>query len=183
MSIDGSNQSQLTSGNTETVPSIAPDGTWIAYISIDQGKPTLWRVGIDGQSSIQLSKEFSWFPNISQDGGLVTCFQQVDGESTPHISLIPAKGGSPLKTLRIRPTAFVQGGLRWTHDGKSVAYVDNEGGTSNIWAQPIDGGEPKALTHFKTGQIYRFAFSPDGNWLAYERGTTLRDVVKIDELG
>ncbi len=52
----------------------------------------------------------------------------------------------------------------------------NNGGI-NLWLQPLDGSAPRPLTDFKDELIYRFAWSPDGKSLVYERGTTVNEVV------
>jgi hypothetical protein len=31
---------------------------------------------------------------------------------------------------------------------RSILYIKNEGGISNIWSQPISGGAAKKITHF-----------------------------------
>ena len=71
--------------------------------------------------------------------------------------------------------------LRWTPDGKELAYV--EGSRQNIWAVPLDGGPPHALTRFApdTRAIFRFAFSRDGR-LAFVRASIEHDVVLLSGL-
>jgi Tol biopolymer transport system component len=98
--------------------------------------------------------------------------------------------GEPKENLfDVRLTAFSRwrtfGSLdtvRWTPDGHALTYIDTEGGVSNIWSQPLDGGKPVPLTHFKTGRIFNFAWSRDGKWLALARGTAASDVVLISDV-
>jgi len=54
-----------------------------------------------------------------------------------------------------------------------------QNGVSNIWSQPVDGGEPKPLTDFTSGSIYHFAYSLDGTRLFLARGQQIRDAVLI----
>ncbi|MEJ2010505.1 MAG: hypothetical protein P8Z30_20520 [Acidobacteriota bacterium] len=49
---------------------------------------------------------------------------------------------------------------------------------SNIVAQSISGGAPRQSTHYKSGLIFDFDVSRDGQ-LAIARGTQSRDVVLI----
>jgi Tol biopolymer transport system component len=66
--------------------------------------------------------------------------------------------------------------LRWTPDGRGVAYID--GATrQNIWVQPIDGGAPRQLTHFPDRIIAAFAWSRDGTRFAVARATVTNDIV------
>ncbi len=71
--------------------------------------------------------------------------------------------------------------VRWTPDGRGIAYIATRGGVSNIWSQPLDGGSPKQLTDFKTDRIFSFDWSPDGKWLVLARGTETSDVILIKE--
>ncbi len=71
--------------------------------------------------------------------------------------------------------------LRWTPDGRALLYVATRSGVSNIWSQPIDGGDPVQLTDFRTDRIFAFDWSADGRLLACARGTETNDVVLINE--
>ena len=55
-------------------------------------------------------------------------------------------------------------------------FIDNRGGVSNIWLQPLAGGEPKQLTNFKSDLIFSFDWSRDRQ-LACSRGIVTSDVV------
>jgi Tol biopolymer transport system component len=181
MNIDGNNLKQLTNGNTETFPDISPDGQWIAYTLIDNSVPTVWKVAIDGGESIRLTDKDASDPSISPDGKLIACYYKENLESYRKIAIIPFEGGTPIKTFAIPLTAFIQGGIRWTPDGRALTYIDNQDGISNILSQSLEGGDRKKLTDFTSGQIFRFAWSPDGKQLAFERGFNVNDVVLISD--
>jgi Tol biopolymer transport system component len=72
--------------------------------------------------------------------------------------------------------------IRWTPDGRSIAYLDLREGVTNIWSLPVSGGQPRQLTRFTTDRIYAFAWSHDGKWLAMSRGATTADAVLISEV-
>ena len=69
--------------------------------------------------------------------------------------------------------------IAWSRDSKALLYIRNQGGVSNIWRQPIDGGESKQITNFQRDKIFFFDLSPDGKRLALARGTEVSDVVLI----
>lgn len=69
--------------------------------------------------------------------------------------------------------------LRFTPDGKNLAYDATYGELSQIMIQPLDGGEPFPLTDFQSDDIFSFDWSRDGNRLAVIRGKQLSDVVLI----
>jgi Tol biopolymer transport system component len=66
---------------------------------------------------------------------------------------------------------------KWTPDGRALTYTDT--GRSNIWLQPVAGGEPRKLTDFANDLIFGYEWSPDGKRLAVVRGIWERDLVLI----
>ena len=67
--------------------------------------------------------------------------------------------------------------VRWTPDGRGVAYSDYETVT-NIWVQPLDGGSSRQLSHFIDDRVIDdFAWSHDGKRLAISRETLPVDIV------
>jgi Tol biopolymer transport system component len=175
MNIDGSDQRQLTNGSGEQSPQFSPDGRWVVYRKA-YGKATVWKVPAGGGEPVQLSDRYSTHPTVSPDSKLVA-YRYRDENAPWRIAVAPFEGGEPLKTFDLPATFGVP--LRWTADGRAVAYVDTRGGVSNIVAQPLDGGAVKQLTDFKADRIFWFDFSRDGKQLALSRGTQTSDVILI----
>ena len=69
--------------------------------------------------------------------------------------------------------------IRFTPDGKNLAYDATYENQPQIMIQPLDGGEPFPLTDFQSDDIFSFDWSKDGNRLAVIRGKQLSDVVLI----
>ncbi|MEJ7578632.1 MAG: hypothetical protein WKF74_16670 [Pyrinomonadaceae bacterium] len=91
----------------------------------------------------------------------------------------PVGSGAPLKIFDIpRPYNQI---IRWSPGADALAYLDAQQGVSNVWFQPMDGGRPKRLTNFRTGQIFAYDWSRDGKQLACARGTETRDVILIKD--
>jgi hypothetical protein len=53
---------------------------------------------------------------------------------------------------------------------------------ANIWRQLINGSAPTQLIDFQGDEIFDFAYSRDGNWLAVTRGRFTGDVLRITDL-
>ncbi|HEX8889538.1 MAG TPA: protein kinase [Pyrinomonadaceae bacterium] len=178
MEIDGSNPQQLTNTNYDRSPAITPDGKWIIYVSFGNASPTLWKIPFDGGQPVQLVDKYASGPTISPDGKLIACYYwDQTPESQLGIAIIPIEGGAPVNLFNI-PAMFV----RWTPDGRGLVYVDNRSGVSNLWMQPVDGGQATQLTDFKTDQIFFFDWSRDGKQIVFSRGVMTSDVVLFSDL-
>ncbi|MBA2502768.1 MAG: hypothetical protein H0V27_07790, partial [Pyrinomonadaceae bacterium] len=58
-----------------------------------------------------------------------------------------------------------------------LSHIGTPPDPSNIWLQPVAGGEPRKITDFRSDYIYRHAWSRDGRTLALVRGRGTNDVV------
>jgi Tol biopolymer transport system component len=174
--IDGSNPKQLTN-QTSTKANFAPDGRTIAYTSSDNSH-TISTLSIDGGEPRQLTKNNSGQPVFSPDGTQIACFYEQDSQM--KIAIIPATGGTPVKTFPL-PRGFF-GPFRWTPDGKAIMYGLRRRGVANLWVQPIEGGEQKQLTNFTSDLIHSYDVSRDGKQFAFSRGTKSSDVVLFSGL-
>jgi Tol biopolymer transport system component/DNA-binding winged helix-turn-helix (wHTH) protein len=188
MSIDGTDPEQITNGINETYPDISPDGRWVAYTSIGEDQPTIWRIDINSENSgpVRLTEKASSNPSISPDGKLIACFYQDASVLDPKIpaikiAVIPSTGGAPIRTFDVPSNVLLYPGLHWRPDGRALTYLNTQNEVSNIWSQPLDGSAPTKLTNFTSEQIFRFAWSPDGKQLIFERGFNVNDVVLISD--
>jgi Tol biopolymer transport system component len=73
-------------------------------------------------------------------------------------------------------------GTRWSPQGKGLQYALTQNGTTNIWEQPLAGGEPKQITKFSSGRIFDFNWTADGKQLLITRGEVTSDVVLFSNL-
>jgi Tol biopolymer transport system component len=177
MNIDGSNVKQLTSGGGAESPYFSPDGKWVLYADFGHGKLSIWKVPADGGNAIQVTDKASWSPVVSPDGKQIACFYAADDMGVQvKLAIIPFEGGSPLKMFDTIPPPF-----SWTADGRSLTYIVDRAGVSNLWKQPIDGGPATQLTNFKTDRIFWFAWSDDEKQLAMVRGAIASDLVLISD--
>lgn len=180
MDTSGGNLKEISSGPANQNPRCSPDGQWVVYQALnDNGN--IWKVPIDGGTATTLSPRTGYSPALSMDGKMIA-FGTVEG-TVPNFRtlwlIVPSSGGDPLYTVTADVRATQR--LRFTPDGKSLAYVVSERGVSNIWTMPLTGGAPKQLTDFKTDLIFDFAWSHDGKFLALSRGEISRDVVLLTD--
>lgn len=179
---DGTNPKQLTRGGDEDLPRFTPDGKWVVYHSINDGKYSIRKVSIDGGEPIPLVSEWSTQPDVSPDGKQVACFARQDGASAWEIVVVPIDGGAPVYKFALPPTVEPEWpGLRWTPDGSGLTYVSTEQGISNVWRQPLTGGDAKQLTDFKENKIFFFDWSRTAQKLVLVRGIETRDLILVRE--
>ncbi len=181
MDLDGGNLKQLTNGKTNLFPDVSPDGQWVVYASMNSGKLTLWKVSIDGGDPVQLNDIMANLPTISPDGKEVASFYWPESVNDSHgVMILPFAGGRSTKRFNILGDSINGFVLRWSPDGSAILHLRED--LLNIWSQPVDGGKPSQLTNFHGDQIFNFAWSHDGKWLALARGKVTEDVVLISDI-
>lgn len=57
----------------------------------------------------------------------------------------------------------------WSADGRTLYYVSDRGGTENVWAKPVAGGEARSLTSFTNGRVVWPTIAYDGKTIVFER--------------
>jgi eukaryotic-like serine/threonine-protein kinase len=179
MDLDGGNLKQLSSGHGGVLPRCSPDSKWVVYTSVGTQKRTLWKVPIEGGEPAQLSDLYLSGAAISPDGKwIASSYWNEQLNTFWKVVILPFNGGQPKQVLDIT-TYPAESDLRWSPDGKALAFIGYNNGTSNIWLQSLLGGQPKQLTFFTTDKIFSFDWSRDGNTLVCSRGAETGDVVLI----
>jgi TolB protein len=172
---------QLTTGTRDSNwPEFTPDGNFVVYHHTNvNGGWNIWKTPVTGGSPIQLTKALTTHPAVSPKDGKIACWYSEDLDN-PHwkLAVFSPEGGSPLRVFDPAPAVKPDSILRWTPSGNAITFLDGRVGNYNIWLQPIDGRPPHALTSFTSGEIFSFAWSPDGK-LAYSRGMSTSDVVLV----
>jgi serine/threonine protein kinase len=179
---DGGNPKELTKGSYDFRPQSSQDSRWVAYANTSSGKPSVWKIGIEGGEAIRLTNIFTGRPGISADGRYVACFYLVEEQinTTSKFAIISFDNGQLIRLLDFPSSADAL--FRWASDGRAVMYIDTRSGISNIWSQPVQGGQPRQLTQFTSDRIFWFDWSHDGKNLALARGIETNDVVIISAL-
>ena len=180
MDADGGNPSQLINTKEDFEADhavLSPDGAWVYFNAYTTGKGFISKIAIGGGESL-IVRESGWPLSISPDGKLML-FGFYDGSSSQpwKNGVMSLENGEMLKVLD-EGFRFVEG---WTADSKSLIVV-RDPDHSNLWLQPINGGELQKITKFDGGQITNFAISPDFKRLAIVRGNPSAEAVLITDL-
>ncbi len=181
--IDGSDLKQLTGGSGEFYPQFTPDNRWIVY---QQGgiEPVLWKMPASGGESVELTTTRASQPAISPDGKLIA-YHYLDPEiegSRRSIGIGSVESGDRLKRFDF-PSTVIWRLVRWTPDGRSVAFANTLDGVTDIWLQPIDGRPAKQYSSLRAENVFAFEWSPDGRNIALIRGAETSDVVLFHSTG
>jgi Tol biopolymer transport system component len=189
MDSDGANLKRLTRGETEGLPVCAPSGKQLYYfdaknhkclrLSLEGGSPeTLPFAGVPGSGASAIQA-------ISRDGRMLAAYGSiVDPATNTYKSKFAIVDSSTIKSPELLLDSDPRvSGMVWPQfspDGKALAYViraDNN--VDNLWLQPLAGKPGRQMTTFKSDQIYRFSWSPDGKRILVGRGHFESDVVLL----
>lgn len=183
---DGSNPVQLTNGGADLLPVCSADGEWIYFTDGSGGR--ILRVSVNGGKSevapgTVLPNGFVAAPmaGISPDGKqLPFLFQSGPSQAVIEIVGLDAVSNPPRRALKSDPR--ISGYVRFTPNGKALAYPITENGVSNLWIQPLDGSPGRQITNFQSGIFHvHFYWSPDGKMLGILRENTQSDIVLVRE--
>ncbi|MBX7174816.1 MAG: winged helix-turn-helix domain-containing protein [Pyrinomonadaceae bacterium] len=184
---DGSEMLRLSNAKNVTSPSISPDGKWVFYSASTENSltPFVWKVSIDGGEPIQINSTQTYKPQISPDGNSIVCYYP--SAAQPRIlqlTILSAQDGKVIKQFsdtEIQVIPDLSPSIVWTPDSKTVLLTKEKNGVLNIWRQDLIETSPKQMTN-SDESIFRFALSPDGKKLIYEKGVQVNDIVLIKDL-
>jgi Tol biopolymer transport system component len=175
---DGSNPARLVNEYIGE-ENCSPDGKWLVYDTNTDAGTKLYRMAVEGGSATEIANApgGGGNPLISPDGKFVA-YDLQEGRPVPQakFAVIPAGGGAP---VHVFPRPSGSGWARWSPDGKGLQYMLTRKGATNIWEQPLAGGEPHQVTDFTSGRIFAFSWSRDGKQLFVARGSETSDVVLL----
>lgn len=170
---DGSNLRQLTRGSGEGGAYISPDGQTIVYNSIDS---KLMKMNTAGGQATQLADRFNGGGAISPDGTKVVYgyIQHAVPRELIRIRVASLAGGPPLLD-----TEWQYGGpYRWSSRNDGFTFMKRADGATNIFLQPLNGGAPVQITHFKKGYIGGYDWTADGK-LVMTRGDQRSEMILV----
>jgi serine/threonine protein kinase len=171
----GGNLKQLSNGKFDTYPACSPDAHWVYYL--DAPTSQLMKAPIDGGAAQKVADlTVAGLFDISPDGS-TAAFTTVDhaGGHEEKLVLLATDTGKVRQMLKFEKAGWEV--IRFTPDGKALAYGVRENGVDNLWRQNLDGSPGKQLTSFKSEHITDFHWSFDGKQLAVVRGHTDSDVI------
>ncbi|MFZ2011543.1 MAG: hypothetical protein WAU76_16160, partial [Candidatus Sulfotelmatobacter sp.] len=176
---DGSNPTRLVTDHVGE-EDCSPDGKWLVYDTNIAGAGTnIYRLPVEGGTPTEIARApgGGGNPRISPDARFIAYTVQ-EGDPVPLSKFVvsPAEGGSRLHEFLLPSGA---GPPHWSPDGKGLQYLLTRKGATNVWEQPLAGGNARQVTDFPSGRIFGFSWSRDGKELFVAKGSETSDVVLI----
>lgn len=178
--MDGNGGARRQLAKNGFAPSCSPDGKDLVYT--DQISHSVMRVSTDGGTPQSLAPKgvLSFWPIYSHDGTRIAYLERSKALS---IVLVRAAGGAAISRFDLPIEAWGSAArLRFAPDDSAIYFIVSPGSVSNLWLQPIGGGEPRPVTHFTADNISDFGWSPDGKEFAIARQKYSWDGVMIRDL-
>ncbi len=149
-------------------PVWSPSGRTVYFSSYHEETMALWRVAVRGGAPerITLGDTRQCQPSISRDRSRLAYATEINATSLVIRNLETGKESAPPGLADAVQPAI-------SPEQRRLVFVSSRGGTrSELWLQPLDGGEPSGPPRQLTdqpGDASHPAFSPDGRWIAYYR--------------
>ena len=170
------------------MPSMSPDGSRLAVQTLNpDGTGAIWVYDLSGETQIrQLTQQGNnvrpiWTPDgervtyaSDRDGPRSIYWQTADGRGLPE-RLTTAEAGS------------VDAPQSWSGDGRHLSFVRvgggntrlaTSGGSPRLWTLSLDADTEPSVFNDAPGAGLS-AFSPDGQWLAYDIAETGRSEIYV----
>jgi Tol biopolymer transport system component/predicted Ser/Thr protein kinase len=173
---------RLTNGLGEIDARCPQTGDFVTYKGQESdGSAHIWKMALSGGSPVKLSDLAALTGSVTSFDGRHLAFPAIQKDGTVKIVVLSAETAA-LETQFDIPPTLDSGShtVSWTPDNRSIAISDRRSGVANLWALPIFvKGEPEQLTHFTSGAVWNFQWSPNGNKLAIARGSDDSDIVLL----
>jgi eukaryotic-like serine/threonine-protein kinase len=166
----------------EESPAISTDGRSMVFTAGVGGRRQLFVRLMAAGAPLQITHDAvdHEYPRWSPDSSSIVYFSPAaPGELQGSIWEIPALGGAPRRIVNSIGGADVSAG-----DGRLAVFRLSDGGIQLVTASR-DGSTSAVVATFAPATYYLYPrWSPDGKWIAYQRGDTIRfDVFVVPATG
>jgi TolB protein len=166
MDWDGGNQHQLTHFNSTSIePSIAPDGSKIAFTSFAKGTPGIFVFSVEPVRDLHFynqSASVNSSPSFTPDGKKILYSSSAGGCCRIFAANLDGSGFKPLTH-----STFIDTEPKVNpKTGNDVVFVSGRSGPQQIYHMNIDGGDIERLSE-GTGEASNPSWHPDGQLIAF----------------
>jgi beta-lactamase regulating signal transducer with metallopeptidase domain/WD40 repeat protein len=160
-----------------TLLSVSPDSRWLLFTAaLESGSSTvdlnviplsMADHGVSGPATVLFrmtppargdSRASAWSPDSTRV--VLTC--KADPTDEEDIWVGFTDGRTPIRLTR---TAAIERDLKWSPDGKMLAFLSDDAGTGELKVIPTSGGEAVVLRKWAVADAPSWGWSPDGKSL------------------
>ncbi len=169
LSPDGTQEQRLVSESPmikEFVPTISPDGRWLAYLDLPMNRSPQYRlilVELPGGLPRVLTEDHVVFSPIRFSPDNRSILYTADTLGSADVWTIGVDGAGA-RALTARPGNDIAGD--YSPPGTSIVFVSNQSGADELWMMDAQGLGARQLTYDRATASLP-AFSPDGAHIAY----------------
>jgi dipeptidyl aminopeptidase/acylaminoacyl peptidase len=163
----------------------SPDGQWVVVGGEDGQGPGLFKISVDGDEQVRLTKEEAFDPVWSPAEDLIVYAGARVGGQAPLLAVRP--DGRPVERPPVQTFAStITGRLRFLPpNGRGVVFPKGgRGGQQDFWLLDLTDGKTRQLTEItwptSQGKIGTFDITADGKQIIFDRSSDNSDIVLID---
>ncbi|MCX6537633.1 MAG: protein kinase [Acidobacteria bacterium] len=174
---------RLTFGGTHDFPVWTPDSRTVVFTGTQDGKQGLYSVPADasGKPALMLATESPAVPTSFTPDGKTLAYYQAGPDKRARILLARVGAiGQPVQPRPLHDASGAEYNAQISPDGRWVAFVSTESGTSEIYIQPFPGPGPKLRISTGGGNDPRWA--QNGRELFYRTGVPAQTFMVVELL-
>lgn len=153
--------------DSEFAPIWLPDGKSILYSSVREASPRLFRRDLaTGQEKPLLPERgFQEAADVTRDGLTLAFAERLSGKAFEMFTM-PLSGTAPPQEFG--STAFNSERLRFSPDGRAVAFLSTESGSAEVYVAPF--GSPGEHIRVSPGGAREMRWTRDGKEIVFSTG-------------
>jgi len=181
---DGYNEQVILSSKQPLMsPAWSPDGSQLAYVSFESGRPAIFIQDIRKatREKVAAYPGLNSAPAWSPDGKRLAMTLSRDGNAEIYVYALASK-----RLYRITHHYAIDTEATWSPDGDALVFTSDRGGRPQLYRVALDSfggaaGRPQRIS-YDGNYNSRASFSPDGRYLAFVHGVGSRFTIAVMDL-